>query len=338
MFRQASILAGLAAVAASALPLAASAVPMVPVPQPPGVSCTSVKIAGPIWGTTIWANMNCANGRAYAIKNKTILIPLLLPAGATSEWVNDIDDTGRSVGAVLTTSGTVDPYMWKPNGVPMLLPPNAAAEARGIQHGHMYIVGDLLKDGVAPQALWLHTGAPHLVGPTATSGSLLNDVSFYKVYVGQYNGMAAVGMNPGNLGPIPGVTKLSVAYQIMDKNWLVGHEDYPSTVCGTGLQGTGFIFFYPSGPLNMFAPLPGDCTASAEDINDNYGVVGSSSPGVPGMQRAESYNVIGGGYTDLNALPGAPWVRLTDATGTDDNYHIIATDGGAAITQVYIVN
>jgi hypothetical protein len=126
----------------------------------------------------------------------------------------------------------------------------------------------------------------------------------------------------------------------MDKNVIVGHEDYLGTACGAVTKGTGFIFSWPGGPLNPFSPLPGDCTSSAEDINDNYGIVGYSSPGTPALQQALALNVpgLGGGYVNLNTLIGEPWVRLTDASGIDDGDNIVATDGGAAPTRVYIIN
>ena len=125
----------------------------------------------------------------------------------------------------------------------------------------------------------------------------------------------------------------------MDKNVIVGHQDLGG-VCGGGSVGTGFSYPFPGGPLNLVLPLGGDCTASAEDINDNYGIVGYSSPGAAPLQQAEALNVpgLGGGYVNINTLAGAPWIRLTDASGIDDMNHIVATDGGAAPTQVYIVN
>lgn len=319
--------------APASAPLAASAVAIVPAPQPPGVGCVAVKIVS---GAAIWAAINCTNNRAYLIKNKAVLIPLALPAGMASETASDVDMRGDVVGYA-QAPGVTHAFEWNAAGIPALLPGPASDVAFGIDQFTSPIVGFGVNGAGGGQGFWFKPG-PGWINPSPAL-SIAYDVNKAGINVGLVNGIAGAG--PAKvLNPIPGAAPGAIAYAINEHNLIVGHQDL-SGPCGGRRVGEGFLFPFPGGPIAPVPPLPGDCTAGGDDLNDAGAVVGYSSPGVPALQQALGFKLpapFPPGLVNLNTFVPHPWVRLTDAPGIDDTNDVIATDGGAAPTRVYFIN
>jgi hypothetical protein len=332
------------ALAAGSIPLAASAFLITPVIQPPGVNCVAVKIVS--LNALSWAVMNCSNGLAYMIRNKNLAPVLLaLPAGATSERVYDVARKGWSVGsATFPAAPFTRPVRWNPAGAPVILS-NGTATAAGIDQFSQPVVG-FRSLGPPMRAFWYSPGAPHFLGaPPPPAGSFAYDVNAAGRAVGQFGGVAAVGLNPvfpTIAAALPGATT-SVAYAINETNFVVGHADFPGAGCNGGPPGVGFMWQSPGPPAAAFGPLPGDCTGAAEDDNDAGAVVGYSmtAAGLPqavGFGLAPPFPPPSPGFANLNAIAGHPWVWLADAPGVDNANSVIATDIGAPLWQVYILN
>jgi hypothetical protein len=331
------------ALAAGSIPLAVSAFPITPVPQPAGFGCAAVKIVS--LNALSWAVMNCTNGLAYIIRNKAVLVPLALPAAATSERVYDVAYKGWSVGsATFPAAPFTRPVLWNPYGVPTMLS-NMTGTAAGIDQFEQPVVGFRMF-GPPMRARWYRTNPQHNVGPLPPPiGSFAYDVNRARMVVGQFGGVAAVGLDPAfpTIGAaLPGATT-SIAYAINETNFVVGHADFAGAGCNGGPPGVGFMWQSPGPPATPFGPLPGDCTAGAEDDNDAGAVVGYSQPAAGpsqavGISLPAPFPPPSPGFANLNAIVPHPWVWLTDAPGVDNANSVIATDGGAPLSQVYILN
>lgn len=321
-------------------------VPILHLTQPSGVPCVAVKINS---GGSVpwWGAINCGNGLAYEYKGTISPILLGLPAGATSERAYDIDLNGYVIGVSYSSTGVATPQVWSPGGAP-LSPFKSCVAANvpvGIAAGFhktgwaagVPVVGQNLA-GAPSQACWWYPGAAHLIPPTPTN-SFAYDVNLKPIYVGQFNGTAAAGVGPtGPLSPIAGISSPSAAYAINSNSLVVGHEDLAPSGCGSSPQGVAFIYPY-GGSVTMVAPLPGDCNAGFEDLNDKPSMVGYSLN--PSVQQAVGYNLAAPyptGLFDLNTgIVSHPWVLLSDAPGIDDANDIIATDTGVSPSQVYVL-
>ncbi len=328
-------------------PMAAGVVvPIVTVPQPPGVGCVAVKINSGGGGAPWWGAMNCGNGLAYNIKAGPVTTVLALPPGAAKEQAFDIDQNGFTVGTA-SIGGVLAPEVWNPAGAPLAgpFPGCAGGPPRGIAAG-IYksgwagapVVGQTAMAG-APQACWWSPGGAVLIPPAPATSSFAYDVNTKPIYVGQLNGTAAAGVGPGGpLAPLGGgVAASSVAYAINTGSVIVGHEDLGGA-CGGVPKGAGFLIPFGGGAL-VVGPLGGDCTAGLEDINDNRSSTGYSAH--PGLQQAIGFALLApypGGLFNLNTgVAPHPWVLLSDAPGIDDAGDIIATDTGVALSQVYVL-
>jgi hypothetical protein len=327
--------------AAGSIPLAASALLITAVPQPAGFNCTAVKIVSANAGLS-WAVMNCNNGLAYMVKNKNNPFVLLaLPAGATSERVYDVALKGWSVGsATFPVAPFTRPVEWNPAGAVAILS-GGTGTAAGLDQFQQPIVG--FKTLGPIRAFWYAPPPQHVLGGAPPpAGSFAYDVNRRRTVVGQFGGVAAVGLNPA-LAPIgaalPGATT-SVAYAINETNFVVGHADRPGAGCNGGPPGAGFMWQSPGPPAALFGPLGGDCTAGAEDDNDAGAVVGYSQPAV-GPSQAMGFALappFPPGFVNLNAIGPHPWAWLADAPGVDNANSVIATDTGAPVSQVYVLN
>jgi hypothetical protein len=322
-------------------------VPIVHLTQPPGVGCVAVKINSGSTSVPWWGVINCNNGLAYSYKATPAPITLALPPGATSERAYDIDLNGFVVGVAYNSVGTATPTVWNPGGAPLAGPFGscvAGLAPTGIAAG-LYktgwpgapVVGQNLA-GAPSQACWWSTAPAHLIPPVPNQ-SFAYDVNTKPIYVGELNGTAAAGVGPGGpLAPIAGVSGQSVAYAINTGALIVGHEDLSPTGCGSLPKGAGFFLSY-GGPVSVVGPLPGDCNAGLEDINDNRASVGYSLQ--PGLQQAMGFQLLApypAGLFNLNTgVAPHPWVLLSDAPGIDDAGDIIATDTGVAVSQVYVL-
>jgi hypothetical protein len=326
---------------------AAVAVPIVHLNQPPGVGCVAVKINSGSTAVPWWGVINCNNGLAYSYKASPVPIVLNLPAGATSERAYDIDLNGFVVGVAYNGAGTAMPMVWNPAGAPLagpfgscvpgLAPTGIAAGLYKTGWPGAPVVGQNLA-GAPSQACWWSTAPAHLIPPVPNQ-SFAYDVNTKPIYVGELNGTAAAGVGPGGpLAPIAGVSGQSVAYAINTSSLIVGHEDLSTTGCGTLPKGAGFFLAY-GGPVTVVGPLPGDCNAGLEDINDNRGAVGYSLQ--PGLKQAMGFQLAApypGGLFNLNTgVAPHPWALLSDAPGIDDAGDIIATDTGVVPSQVYVL-
>jgi hypothetical protein len=319
-------------------------VPIVHLNQPGGVGCVAVKINSGSSVVPWWGVVNCNNGLAYSYKASPTAIVLGLPPGATSEQAYDIDFNGYVVGVAYNGAGTAMPMVWNPAGAPVagpfgpcvpgFAPTGIAAGIYKTGWPGANVVGENLA-GAPSQACWWSPG-PHVIPPPPNQ-SFAYDVNTKPIYVGQLNGVAAAGVGPGGaLAAIAGVSGQSVAYAINTGSWIVGHQDF-GPGC-TGFTGNAFMLPYGGGAAPV-GPLPGDCNAGLEDLNDSQAAVGYSAQ--PGLKQAMGYQLLApypAGLFNLNTgVAPHPWALLSDAPGIDDAGDIIATDTGVAPSQVYVL-
>ncbi len=333
-------------------------VPFLAVPQPKNVPCAAVKINAS--GTGYYGVMNCQNSLAYVFHSpaKPPAVPGVIglaappgPGAFLSERVYDVDEFGNSIGeTTYNTPAGAFPFAtaWNAAGVGALVLGKPSIAYGLNEFGTPGPVGSIVPP-VAPvvSAFWFAPALAGAIAPAPASASTGYDVNTNSVIAGQLNGTAAIGIGHfGPLAPIPGIAPVGIAYAIDNGGQVAGREDNLPAKCGASAQSDGFLF----SPIPLIVrtnPIAPYCRVGWEDLNEFASVVGFEARAVGRPEAAGVFDPAVGeckpfppGITvDINTIvAGHHWHWLTDAPGIDDTCDIIATDGGAPISQVYVIN
>jgi hypothetical protein len=330
-----------------------------PTPTPGAKSVDSVALGGrsgkivTVPGTTqFFSTVNCPAGQVYLYHGlppaKPIVTHLRLADGATGAQALGVAENGEVVGFMLF--GTRErPYRWV-NGEAIALRTPGDGLATAIAPGGLPIVGDVVDPAGVLQGYWFGPAPGFFIPPAGASlvnavRQLSDPLAVLDIYAGELGGVAAAAFAPGSLKQLP-IGHPSTALAVNGGGLIVGRLALTGT-CEDAPRDSGFEIKFPNGRPSLVPHLAGDCTSSALDVNDGGAIVGNS--GLPAVQRAEGFNLIGfaPGVVDLNAStryaarPGPPpWAkeghRLVSATGIDERGDIAATDSAGEVWFLHI--
>jgi hypothetical protein len=324
-----------------------------PAPGATASAASSGKVKTVPGTTEFFSNVNCPGGAAFLFHGRPASKPsitrLRTVSGALLVRTFDVDQTGEIVGTMVFSGNRELPYRWSAAGVPERLATPNYGFATAIGKAGSPIAGEVVDSRNLFQAFRFAPTPAAFIGPLAYS--IVNAVNGYSasvaytppVYVGELAGHAAAAVPPESFKALP-IPYVSTALAIDDYDYIVGRYTLPKGTCGKGAPGGGFAIQYPDGKPTAVAPLRGDCTASAQSVNDAKAIVGFSSAGLATSQRAEGYDLpnFPAGSVDLNATKAygsPPWARLghrlIDATGIDDRGDITATDSAGLVWFLY---